>query len=147
MTDNNLTARICEQLGRKPRILIVDDEPTLIEVYASVFQRKGYEVSAEADTVVAAQTLLAKATPDVILADLQNKRPFGCGDLLGGLTLYRKLQDANRLPALYMGMTGAEAPKPFQECCTQVFTKPCSLYEMVNDVSRHLGEKIGQENK
>ena len=65
-----------EQTGFAHRILVVDDEPLLLETAAVIFRQKGYEVRTATDGF-AALVELRRATPDVIVSDLSMPRMSG----------------------------------------------------------------------
>src|SRR5215472_7142319 len=52
-----------------PRILLVDDSPTVREVIARTLRERGFEVEAVGDAVTAAEVALARP-PQVVLTDL-----------------------------------------------------------------------------
>lgn len=54
---------------RKPRILMVEDEPTILKANAEYFEAQGYEVVTAA-SLSAAHAALQESLPDVILLDV-----------------------------------------------------------------------------
>ena len=56
--------------GFNDRILVVDDEPTILQTSAAILQRKGYDVRTASDGF-AALAELRRALPNVIISDLR----------------------------------------------------------------------------
>src|SRR5690348_8543179 len=65
-----------KQTGFAHRILVVDDEPLILETAALIFGKKGYEVRTAADGF-AALVELRRAIPDIIVSDLSMPRMSG----------------------------------------------------------------------
>lgn len=59
-----------------PKILVIDDEPDILEMIRSHFSIRGYEVLTASDGTEGMQ-LLESAEPDVVLLDLKMKRVDG----------------------------------------------------------------------
>ena len=62
--------------SRTPRILIVDDEATLLDILVEQFINSHYEVETAA-TGVDALTSIVRARPDVVLLDIKMPRMNG----------------------------------------------------------------------
>src|SRR5215472_5702528 len=56
-------------MGRRPRILVIDDDRLLCELVRTTFELEGFEVDAAYD-VIEAERLLAGSRPDAILLDI-----------------------------------------------------------------------------
>lgn len=85
----------------KPLLLIVDDEPDLVESYESYFARRGFTI----DTANSGTSALAKAVktrPHVILSDL-NMRDGS------GLDLLSALHQGNMRPNYFIILTGDDS--------------------------------------
>jgi CheY-like chemotaxis protein len=65
-----------ENTGFAYRILVVDDEPLILNTAALIFRQKGYEVRTAPDGF-AALVELRRAVPDVIVSDLSMPRMSG----------------------------------------------------------------------
>jgi len=59
-----------DQVGQKKKILFVDDDKFLLDMYALKFTKAGYDVRACDATEVALKVLQEGFVPDVILADI-----------------------------------------------------------------------------
>ncbi len=93
------------QLGRQPRILIVDDEEDMREVLESAFSIIGYSVTTEGCTNTAGARILTRGEMyDIVFSDVNNKHASGDGQ--GGITLHRRLEEAAALPVVYAMMSG-----------------------------------------
>lgn len=88
----------------RKRILIVDDEPQVLEVFSALLREKGYEVDT-AEHALAAIAAVVRATPDLILADLQMP-------IVGGMELAHELKshiDSRTIPVI--AFTGYDTPQ------------------------------------
>ena len=87
----------------KRRILIVDDDPQVLEVFSALLQEVGYEVES-AENALAAMAAVVRAAPDLILADIRMP-------IVGGMDLVRELKshlDSQRIPVV--AFTGCDSP-------------------------------------
>jgi two-component system KDP operon response regulator KdpE len=85
------------------RVLIVDDEPSIVATMAPMLRARGYEVS----TAMSGKTCLNKVEavgPDLIILDL------GLPDM-DGLEVCRLLRDERSTPILVLSARGAEVDK------------------------------------
>ena len=71
------------------KILVVDDEPDVVEFLKNLLTDNGYEVGTAVDGVKAMQAV-TNERPDLILLDLQMPEETGTG-------FYRKLRNSNDL--------------------------------------------------
>ncbi|MEQ8411845.1 MAG: response regulator transcription factor [Erythrobacter sp.] len=78
----------------QPRILLVDDEPSLREPLAEYLGRQGFAVS-EAESAAAARARLAEQVPDLVLLDIMMP-----GE--DGLSLCRHLVETRRVPVIFL---------------------------------------------
>lgn len=74
-----------------PKILIVDDDKFLLEMYALKFKSGGFEIDTCADPEEALTKIKGGATPDVFLFDLIMPK-------LNGLELLKQIKDAGLIP-------------------------------------------------
>jgi DNA-binding response OmpR family regulator len=77
------------------RILIVDDEPALVEIIASVLEDEGHTVQTASDGHAALEQI-ARAMPDLLITDVMMPR-------LDGWALFaRAREQAPKLPVIVM---------------------------------------------
>jgi CheY-like chemotaxis protein len=87
----------------RKRILIVDDDPQVLEIFSALLQEVGYEVES-AENALAAMAAVVRAAPDLILADIRMP-------IVGGMGLVRELKshrDSRRIPVV--AFTGYDSP-------------------------------------
>jgi CheY-like chemotaxis protein len=87
----------------RKRILLVDDDPQILEFYSALLQEAGYEVKT-AENALAAVAAVVRATPDLILADIRMP-------IVGGMDLVRELKshiDSRLIPVI--AFTGYDTP-------------------------------------
>jgi DNA-binding response OmpR family regulator len=83
-----------------PRILVVDDDPTVAEVVARYLAREGFDVETESDGQAALDRALA-APPDLVVLDLMLPR-------LDGLEVFRRLRAVAPVPTIMLTARGDE---------------------------------------
>ena len=86
-----------------PRILIVDDEPSILATMAPLLRGRGYEVST-ATTGHAALDAVARETPQLVILDLTLPD-------LDGIEVARRLREGRSVPILVLSARGAEQDK------------------------------------
>src|SRR5581483_48309 len=117
----------------KPRVLIVDDQPEVLRVYARALEVDGLEAQT-ADSAQAAMDLISAAPPDAILLDL--KMPYVNG--LG--FLYRLRESYPRIPvAIITGLPSVDSQttQEIRELEAELAFKPMTIAE-VQSVARRL---------
>ena len=83
-----------------PRILVVDDEPPIVDLVRGYLEREGYEVTAAGDGVIGLE--LARATaPDVVILDIMLPG-------LDGIEVCRRLRAFSDAYVLMLTARGAE---------------------------------------
>lgn len=117
----------------KPVVLLVDDEPSLLETLALILDSKGYEV-ATAETVDDARRLVEQRRFDLLLADLSMP-----GDGATVIADMRTRQpDAGIIVITGHVMPGA-VPDTVREKADEVMTKPADIPELLATMARLLG--------
>ena len=84
-------------------ILIVDDEPTIVEVVGLYLQREGYKVLTAGDGA-AALDIVEQQRPDLVVLDLMLPG-------IGGLDVTRRLRAAGALPIILLTARTEEADR------------------------------------
>lgn len=117
----------------KPKILIVDDDPLICDLYGDFFEQNGFKVSTSLN-VESALTLLKMEEPDLILSDVA--MPYR-----NGFELYDEVQ--MYFPDIpFVFMTGYENDFEIIDRLNKYgkkwFAKPIELGEMLNIVRGEL---------
>jgi len=86
-----------------PRILIVDDEPSILATMAPLLRARGYEVST-ATSGHAALEAVDRQPPQLVILDL------GLPDL-DGIEVARRIREGRAIPILVLSARGAEQDK------------------------------------
>lgn len=126
--------------GRRPRVLVVDDEAAMRRVQARVLERMGVDVRL-ADSATAAQRLLLREPVDLVISDL--KMP-GEMDGLGLVQWMRR--ERPRLAESAFIMTGDIQMAGISEVgipSDRVLGKPFDLADYVERVGRALSSATG----
>jgi two-component system, NtrC family, response regulator PilR len=129
-----------EELNRRYRILVVDDEESLREVLGIMLRREGYRVDLAADGAQADQQLLNQDY-DLIISDIKMPR-------MGGMELLAKVKE--RTPETVMIMVTAfsstdEAVEAMKQGAYDYITKPFRNEEIRLVVQNALERKILRE--
>lgn len=82
---------------RRPRVLVVDDDPNIREVLDIHLRNAGYDVRLAEDGVVARRQVLSER-PDVIITDTNMRRISGY-DFIAALRVHRLLA---RIPVIFL---------------------------------------------
>jgi DNA-binding response OmpR family regulator len=106
-------------------ILIVDDEPTIVEVVGLYLQREGFRVVTAADGGTAL-SMVEQQRPDLVVLDLMLPG-------LSGLEVTRRLRAGGALPIIMLTARGEEADRVvgLELGADDYVTKPFSARELV----------------
>ncbi|HZT78308.1 MAG TPA: response regulator [Vicinamibacterales bacterium] len=122
----------------KPRVLIVDDQPEVLRVYARALEIDGCDTQTAA-SAQAAMDLINASPPDAILLDL--KMPY-----VNGLGFLYRLRDAYPgIPvAIVTGLPSldAQTTQEIQDLGAELAFKPMTISE-VQSVARRLLARAG----
>jgi DNA-binding response OmpR family regulator len=89
-----------QAMKRHPRILVVEDDPTVAEVVARYLERDGFEVETVEDGITALE-MSAASPPDLMILDLMLPG-------LDGLEIFRRLRSFAPLPVIMLTARGDE---------------------------------------
>jgi DNA-binding response OmpR family regulator len=114
-----------ETLDRPPRVLVVDDDPTVAEVVAGYLDRAGYVVD-RADDGPAALTRAAAHWPDLVVLDLMLPG-------MDGLEVCRRMRGQGPVPVIMLTARGDEDDRilGLEVGADDYVTKPFSPRELV----------------
>jgi DNA-binding response OmpR family regulator len=110
------------------RILVVDDEPTILDSVGYALQREGFDVSSARDGTEALRLARAEA-PDVVVLDVMLPG-------LSGREVCRQLRAESDVPILMLSARGGEVDRVLglELGADDYVTKPFSLAELVSRV-------------
>ena len=124
-----------------PRILVVDDEPSIVDAVSTALRYAGFDVS-EATTGREAMAMVRNEAPDLIVLDLMLPD-------LDGLEVTRRLRlDGDRTPILFLTARDAILDKlaGLNAGADDYMTKPFSLAEVVARTRAILRRTSGTES-
>lgn len=124
---------VTPQAKRKPRLLVVDDDPGLLRLLTIRLRAENYEVEA-VENGIAALSALARVRPDLVITDLRM-------DQMDGIGLLKEIQ--NRAPGLRVIILTAHGTIPDAVQATQsgafaFLTKPVDKQELLDQVQKAL---------
>jgi two-component system response regulator PilR (NtrC family) len=126
----------------KPRVLIVDDEPSMREMLRIVLRRDGYDVTVAANGTQAID-ILKRERIDLLLSDIRMPD-------VSGVDVLRVAREANRDLVAFMMTAFASTDTAIEAMrlgATDYFTKPFSMDEMRLKVRQQLDAlRLKQEN-
>ena len=125
-------------------ILIVDDEPAILDTLSSILQDEGYEISLAKDGQEALKLIRSDPAPDLVLLDIWMP------DLDGIETLRRALETNQRLLVVMMSGHGSieSAVKAIKLGAYDYIEKPLSLEKITILIKHALHERnLEQENR
>jgi two-component system response regulator PilR (NtrC family) len=135
-------AAAAENGGSKPRILIVDDEPSMRDMLRIVLRRDGYDVLVAANGAEAI-AILEKDRVDLLLSDIRMPD-------VGGVEVLRAAKNVNRDIIAFMMTAFASTDSAVEAMrlgAVDYFTKPFNMDELRLKVRQHMeAHKLKQEN-
>jgi CheY-like chemotaxis protein len=115
-------------------ILVVDDEPAILELLVLILREEGYTLVSAGDGT-AAIAVLERGVPDLVVADVMMPR-------LGGLALVRRMRADPALAHIPILLTSA-APRPALDGLMGIdfLAKPFALDTLLATVRRALAPR------
>lgn len=121
--------------GKKKRILLVDDEPAILEIFSLLLREAGYRVDT-AEHAIAAMAAVVRSRPDLILADI--RMPIVDGKVL--VAELKSSRDTKNIPVVaitgYDGL-GVEAAA-YRAGYDGYLTKPIDVQKFPQQVAKFL---------
>jgi two-component system, OmpR family, torCAD operon response regulator TorR len=90
-------------MSRRPRLLVVEDDPAILSLFVAYLEKDGYQVAGAA-TAASAGALVKKQEFDLILLDL------GLPDE-DGLVVARRIRASSTIPLVFVTQRAADADK------------------------------------
>jgi two-component system OmpR family response regulator len=124
----------------RPRVLVVDDEPSIVDTIATALGYEGFEVATAADGRTALE-LVDELRPDLVVLDVMLPD-------VDGISIARRLRsDGDATPILFV--TARDAPRDRVEGLTagadDYVTKPFTLAEVIARVHAILRRTFGAD--
>ncbi|HET7871946.1 MAG TPA: response regulator, partial [Terriglobales bacterium] len=130
-----------EHLGVNPRLLFVDDEPSIRITLPAILEQQGFQVTAAA-TVPEALALITAEKYDILIADLNIGQP---GDGFTVVSAMRRTQP-EAVTFILTGYPAFEsALRAIREQVDDFFTKPTDVSDLVTALRRALATRIRHE--
>jgi two-component system, OmpR family, KDP operon response regulator KdpE len=127
--------------GKRPRVLVVDDEPQIVRALKVVLREAGFETVA-AETAAQALDLAAVKPPDAAIIDLVLPDA-------DGVEVTRSLREWSQMPILVLSAVGEEEQKvrALEAGADDYVTKPFGTRELVARLQAALRRTAPAENE
>ena len=114
------------------RILLVEDEPSLVETVRYALEREGFVVEVALDGQVAVDRFV-RSEPDLVILDLMLPA-------MSGLDVCRRIRETSTVPIVMVTAKDSEADKVagLELGADDYVTKPFSVRELMSRVRAHL---------
>ncbi len=119
--------------GKKPHILVVDDEPNVLVTYRLILQQQGYEVSA-AISSEEARNVLQKGGIDLLLCDLSLEKQQSGFDVIN----FGRGVDPTIQTVLLTGYASVEANERAEQDNIPVLFKPIDIQQLLQVIAELL---------
>ena len=120
------------------KILIIEDEPHIVEAVKFLFQREGWDCAVQADGALAVETV-SNSNPDLIILDQMLPNKSGI-DIVKEL---RQVASSQNVPILMLTAKGQARDKQMAQLAgvSSFMTKPFANGELVEEARQLLAEK------
>lgn len=116
-------------------ILVVDDDPLIVETLSRVLEHDGYRVRTACDGIRALD-LMSESRPDLVLTDVRMPAMDGVALVLA----MRVDTDLSRIPTVMMSFADESPPAPTSQVeCAAFIPKPPYLPALFETVRRLIG--------
>jgi DNA-binding NtrC family response regulator len=126
----------------KQSILIVDDEPSILDIMSMAFSRAGYD-PVTAESAEQAMEIMEESPVNVMLVDLRLPG-------MNGLEFGRKMRKKHPKASMF-AMTGYYSNSDLDECRSagfeDFFTKPVKLDVLINTAKKAFERLENQDNR
>lgn len=112
-------------MNRKPKVLVVDDEPSIRMFVRANLEARGYEVELAKDGVEGLE-MAARGLPDAVVLDINMPK-------MDGIEVCRRLREWTQTPVIMLSVREGEADKvkALDEGADDYVTKPFSIEELL----------------
>jgi DNA-binding NtrC family response regulator len=124
----------------KRKIMVVDDEPSVLFTYRLLLEQKGYDVTALA-TAQAAVDALRRERFDLVLCDLSLEAERSGFDVIE----FSRQQNPQQAAAVLTGYATVEALERAEKLCAAVLLKPIDIEQFFVTVNNLLGDENGHQ--
>ena len=124
--------------GKKPHVLVVDDEPSVLMTYQMILEQQGYQVSAVGSSAEAKQLMEQKSAHiDLLLCDLSLEQRHT------GFEVIEAAQERHpELPSVLLtGYASADIASQAEGRGVKVLFKPIDIQEFLSTISELLRQK------
>ncbi len=127
------------RLGSKYRILVVEDEPSVLTTYRMILEQKGYQV-VPAASAIEARRLLDESHLDLLLCDLSLEKQ----DSGFAVIDYARRRRPEMPSLLLTGYASKDVSDRAQHDGISVLFKPIDIQEFLDTISSKLGNAYEQ---
>ncbi len=127
---------------QRSRILVVDDEPSVLLTYKLILEQKGYEVLAAASSLEAKQAIEQESI-DLLLCDLSLEERHTGFEVI---EFARKRQPA-AISVLLTGYASKDISEQAEQGGVAVLFKPIDIEEFLGTISAQLRKRHEQSKK
>ena len=134
----------------KIKILVIDDDPQIVQEVKSYLENLGYEVAAAQDGISGLK-LAQSILPDLIVLDITFPvSTTSRGQIVDGVEVLRKLRESSNVPVLMLSSTNISAVKVMALSigADDYVSKPFKIQELsarIEAILRRTGQELSKE--
>lgn len=127
---------------QRSRILVVDDEPSVLLTYRLILEQQGYEVLAAASSVEAKKAI-EQETIDLLLCDLSLEERHTGFEVIE----YARKHQPGTISVLLTGYASKDVSEQAEQGGVAVLFKPIDIEEFLSTISAQLRKRHEQTKK
>lgn len=127
---------------QRSRILVVDDEPSVLLTYRLILEQQGYEVLAAASSVEARKAI-DQETIDMLLCDLSLEERHTGFEVIE----YARKRQPGTISVLLTGYASKDVSEQAEQGGVAVLFKPIDIEEFLSTISAQLRKRHEQTKK
>jgi DNA-binding NtrC family response regulator len=128
--------------GKKPRILVVEDDPSVLTTYRMLLERQGYEV-VSVSSYNEAEGSLQKQNFDLLICDLSLEKQHSAFEVID----VARSHDREMAAVVVTGYASPEEMERAQENQVRVLLKPIEIEEFLSTISNALPKAYANNEK